>query len=174
MSATSPDLVRQAVTARILELVVDTSQLSSTTAGYAHATTDTWREAEEPLIPEMEPSTRAHLAFFVDDRDVNDTRTTRSSRADQPVAVAPLVVRFLARMRSGANRKADWDRAARAARALLAHLLTESSSSESYLLQAPASGQIVRRIPIAGTEGVSDFLAVEVRVDCFFQFSLAS
>ena len=169
MGTTSPDLVRQAITAHIARLAVDTSQLSSTTAGYAHATTDTWREAEEPLVPEVEPSPRAHLAFFVDDRDLDDTLRSRSTTDDEPVVKAALVVRFLARMRPGANRKPDWDRAGRAARTLFAHLIPDMAWEPEMLIQRPSSGQILRRFPV----GDGEFLGVEVRVDVLYQLSLA-
>lgn len=173
MASTSPDLVRQAITARIAELVVDSSDLGSTVAGYAHATSDTWREAEEPLVPELEPSTRAHLAFFVDDRDTDDTLRSRSNVDDEPLVRAPLIVRFLARVRPGPNRKPDWDRSARAARALLAQLIAEWDRDPDFVLQRPNSGQLIRRVPIAG-DGEGNFIAVEVRVDAIYQLSLAA
>lgn len=177
MGSTSPDLVRQAITARIAELVVDTTCLTSGTAGaaslvsgYAQATTDAWQEAEEPLIPEVEPQTRAHLSFFVDDRNTDDTKQSRSTHDDEPLTRNELVVRFLYQMRPGANRKPDWDRAARAGRVLLGHLLTDHRWDPAMHLQRPNSGQLLRRFPVAGGE----FLAVEVRVDAIYQFSLAS
>ena len=67
--STTPDHIRQVLTTYIATLVVDTACLTdgplgvpSTTHGYAQATTDVWREAEEPLVPEMEPATRALTA----------------------------------------------------------------------------------------------------------------
>lgn len=187
MSTTSPDLVRQAITARALALRVDTACLmsglagaASTVHGYAHATTDAWQIATEPLIPEVEPSQRAHLTLFVDDRDTDDTMRSRSTHGDEPLVRAPLVVRFLYRLRAGANKTPDWDRAARAARAMLGHLLADWSTtytdgdgvqqSPEFILQRPNSGQLIRRIPIAA----GDFLAVELRLDAIYQLSLAA
>lgn len=186
MGSTSPDLVRQAVTARALSLRVDTGCLTSglagapsTTQGYAHATTDAWQIATEPLIPEVEPSQRAHLTLFVDDRDTDDTMRSRSTHGDEPLVRAPLIVRFLYRLRPGPNKTPDWDRAARAGRAMLGHLLKESAAAYAdadgsrqapeFVLQRPNSGQLLRRIPIAG----GDFLAVELRLDAIYQLSLA-
>lgn len=180
MGTTSPDLVRQAITARISALVVDATCLTSgplgvasTVTGYAQSTTDTWQEAEEPLVPELEPSTRAHLSFFVDDRDVDDTMRSRSTHGDEPLVRAPLIVRFLYRVRPMSNRKPDWDRASRAGRALLAHLLHDHAWTVDLVLQRPNSGQLIRRVPIAG-DGDGNFLAVEVRVDAIYQLSLAA
>jgi len=177
MVATTPDAVRQALTARIARLVVDSSCLTSgplgvasTVMGYAQASTDAWREAEEPLLPEIEPSIRAHLSYFVDDRNTDDTLRSRSTHDDQPLVRSEVVVRFLYAVRPGANRKPDWDRAARAGAALIGHVLQDYAWGVDLIVQRPNSGQLIRRLPINGGE----HLAVEVRVDVIYQLSLAA
>jgi hypothetical protein len=163
--ATRPQTVRQAITARIAALS-PSDGYSSGAVGYAQASTDAWRESEDPLFPEWEPSLRAHLSFFVDDRDLVDTLQTAGTLDDEPVTVAPVVVRFNFRIRGG-RKTEDWDAAAEAGRCLLGHLLADGWGPAFVVSRDPRP---LTRIPVRGDE----FALVEVRVRVLYTLSLAA
>jgi hypothetical protein len=169
--AYTPDEIRQLLAARILTLVVTDGYSSSSKNGYGHGANDAWREADEPLLPEWEPSVGSHLAFWVDDRELLDTRQSLSvveDPANWPEAASPIVVRFLFELRAGTARKRDWDGAARAGVALFRHLLAEGWTDA---LTVSTTDRPVTRKPLQ-IEG-DDWLMVEVRVRVRFKLSLA-
>ena len=165
MGGTRQHVIRQALTARIAALSPSNGYSSGAT-GYGQAATDAWRESEEPLFPEWEPGTRAHLGFFVDDRELEDTRGAQSTTNDEPIVTAPLVIRFNARIRGGKKHE-DWDAAGKAALHVLRSLLVEGWTPESF--EVHRSNRPITRIPIPGAE----FVLVEVRVIALYQLSLA-
>lgn len=160
-----PSQVRQAVTTRILALQ-PTDGYTAGRTGYAHAAGDAWRAAEEPLFPEWEPTTRAHLGFFVDDRELIDTARSRSTVEDEPIVDAPLVVRFNYRIRGIGKRIADWDAAGAAGVHVLRHLLAEGWALLPFSIYRDT--RPLTRIPVQGDE----FALVEVRVRALFPLSL--
>jgi hypothetical protein len=180
-TAYRPEEVRQILTNRIADLAVVSS--------YRQGDGDRWQEATEPLVPEWEPATRAHLSFFVDDRDLLDTQRTRSTIDDQPLVQAPMVIRFLYRVRplrptalDDRPKVADWDRAALAGRHLLRELLSTSadaggdSDDEGEAdgwtadINIIADPRPMARLPV-GTD--DQFLVCEVRVRVNYVLSLA-
>jgi hypothetical protein len=152
-----PEEVRAALTARIAAIPVGT---------YTHDANDAWRECAEPLVPERNPSNAQHLAFFVDDRDLDDTQARQSTPDDEPEVRAPIVVRFLFAVRPH-DPKTDWDGAGRAATHVLRELLVEGWSSQ-LTVNAGAS-RLITRTPV----GRGAWLRVEVRVVVRYILSLA-
>lgn len=150
-SVTTPWDVRAAITARITALVP--------TSDYYQDTLDAWRESKTPLLPEFQPEVTANLAFFVDDREFRsqDRQNSADFRADCPVTV-----RFLYRIRA-ADRVNDWDRAAKAAKALLAQLATwQPDDFDLYFNEAT-----LLRQPLA-----TDVLAVSLRFNVIYFISV--
>lgn len=115
----TPSEVRQAITERITALTVD--------ATYGTAT-DAWRESKVPLVPEYDPEPAAHLAFFVDNRNLFLTRS-RANAYEQLYPRTVWTVRFLSRMRAAA-RVDDWDKADVARVALWKWILASGWTTE--------------------------------------------
>ena len=152
MSTTTPWAVRTALTTRIGALTPDSS--------YRQDTQDAWRESKTPLVPELMPEVTANLAFFVDDRDfrsVASRQNTANYRSDSPV-----VVRFLYRLRA-TDRINDWDRAAKAAIALLSHLAQyQNEDFDLYFGESTVTRQIL----------ATDCLAVSLRFNAVYYLSV--
>lgn len=144
--------VRQALTARIVALTPAST--------YYQSISDAWTEAKAPLIPELTPETQANLAFFVDDRDLRLV-ATRQGGTDYRVD-APVVVRFLYRMRS-TDAVNDWDRAGKAAEALLSWLAAyQNTYFDLYFQEATLTRQVL------GT----DKLAISLRFNVIYFLTL--
>jgi len=152
VSTTTPWAVRAALTTRISALTPDSS--------YRQDTNDAWREAKTPLIPELMPETTANLAFFVDDRDFR-TIATRQNTADYR-SDSPVTVRFLYRLRA-TDRVNDWDRAAKAANALLSHLVQyQNEDFDLYFSETTLTRQVL----------TTDVLAVSLRFNVIYYLSM--
>ena len=144
--------VRQALTARIVALAPAST--------YYQSISDTWTESKAPLIPELTPEIQANLAFFVDDRDLRLV-ATRQGGTDYRVD-APVVVRFLYRMRS-TDAVNDWDRAGKAAEALLSWLAAyQHTDFDLYFQEATLTRQVL------GT----DKLAISLRFNVIYFLTL--
>lgn len=130
----TPAAARALVTARIAALTPD--------VGYAQGTA-AWVEALVPLIPEFEPEPKAHLSFFVDDRQ-QSLKRTRANSGEQLLVNTPARIRFLFRLRPN-SRKDDWDAASDAARAVWRQLLSESGSWNGDLNVFPPDGVFCER-----------------------------
>ena len=130
----TPAEARQLVTTRITTL--------SPGAGYAQGAT-AWVESVVPLVPEFDPEPKAHLSFFVDDRDLS-LMPSRQGTNGELLVIATHRVRFLFRLRPN-SRVADWDSASDAARALWRHLLTEAAAWTGALNLSPVEGGFVTR-----------------------------
>ena len=113
-----PHEVRALITTRIVAI--------TPLAGYLHPKgVQAWHESAEPLVPEWEPNTRAHLAFFVDDRFVDDSQQTRDRGSGFIFAEAPITVRFLFESRPMAAKITDWDGAHQACVHILRSLISD-------------------------------------------------
>jgi len=129
----TPAEVRLALTARIVAL--------TPSSDYYQAATDAWNESKAPLIPELTPEVQANLAFFVDDREMRLV-STRQGGTDYRVD-APVVVRFLYRLRS-TDAVNDWDRAGKAALALLDWLADyQADAFDLYFNEATLTRQVL-------------------------------
>lgn len=158
-----PSELRQALTERIEALVPSSA--------YRQQSYDAWREAESPIVPELQPAPAAHLAFFVDDRNLDDTGRERASVDDGLLAEAPIDVRFWYRVRPVIElAKSDWDGAATAAVHLLRHLLAEGWQDIAVIRPDPS---VIRRLPVGTAEGSDPFLLVTVRVRALYELTLA-
>jgi len=143
-----PDQVRQAITSRIRALTA-----SSLYAGE----NDAWRESLDPLVQEWDPNTRAHLNFFVDDRDIDINELTRGtvSRGDAPYIDSQIVVRYLFNL-PPKNRVNAWDASMISATHLTSWLIEESWQDEIHVF---LDRRPITRIPL----DVQDWIAVECR-----------
>lgn len=159
MQTTTPELVRQAIAARIESMPVADA--------YQHQAGDAWRESEIPLVPEWAPAGRAHLSFGVDDRSTDDLNETFSSLAEAPLIEAPVVVRVNFEVRPDQMRQ-DWDAAAVAGRHLVRWLL-EEGWFDPLSLHSGGTG-LIRRTPIA-TDG-GPWLVIEVRMRAVYHMSI--
>jgi hypothetical protein len=152
---TTPQAVRQEITAKIEEI--------SVSAAYRQSATDAWREAKAPLVVELTPEPLAHLSFFVDDRELRLART-RQNAAEDLRATAPLTIRFLCRLRPN-NRVQDWD----AAHAALIALVQQLTAWQPELFDlrwedGVASGRIVQ----------GDYLVCEVHLLALYYLQIPS
>ena len=143
MSTLYPWEVRQQITERITALSPD--------ASYQQLATDAWIETKAPLIPEIMPDPLSNLAFFCDDRALR-LLTGRQSAADGLRVEATVIVRFLYRLRTQ-TRVDDWDRAAKAAHALVVQLDGwQPADFDLYLENSAIDRQVL-----------TDFVAVSLR-----------
>ena len=168
-----PHEVRQAITTRISEM--------SVASGYARAgaaQVEQFREASEPMVMGMEPATRAHLAFFVDDRAMDAVHEPRgrvndTTGTDMRVS-SPMVVRFMFQIRPQlATKIPDWDAAGLAAVDVLRALLTEgwpdaeTDDDDDFVIRQGAR-------PISRNPDVDGWLVVEIQIVVNYTLSLAS
>jgi len=154
-----PDEVRQKITARISALPV-----SSLYGG----TNDAWRESLDPLVQEWDPNTRAHLNFFVDDRTIDHSETTRATAryGDAPYVDGSVLVRYLFAL-PPKNRVAAWDASAISATHLTTWLLQEVWQGDIHL---SLDRRPLTRIPL----DVQDWIAVECRYRVAYYWALGT
>lgn len=157
-----PDSVHEALTARIAALTPTDGYSSSTANGYAHDANDAWTASDQALVPEYAPNPATHLAFFVDDRNLESI--DGYTQDHELLVAAPVVVRYLFQVRPY-DQVRDWRASSRAATALLAWLTAEGWSGEFNVL--PASGPLLNRTPVGGGE----WLACELRLRVLYSLS---
>lgn len=157
-----PDSVHEALTARIAALTPTDGYSSSTANGYAHDVNDVWTASDQALVPEYAPNPATHLAFFVDDRNLESI--DGYTQDHELLVAAPVVVRFLFQIRPY-DQVRDWRASSRAATALLAWLMADGWSGEFNVL--PASGPLLNRTPVGGGE----WLACELRLRVLYSLS---
>lgn len=157
-----PDSVHEALTARITALTPTDGYSSSTANGYAHDANDAWTASDQALVPEYAPNPATHLAFFVDDRNLESI--DGYTQDHELLVAAPVVVRYLFQVRPY-DQVRDWRASSRAATALLAWLTAEGWSGEFNVL--PASGPLLNRTPVGGGE----WLACELRLRVLYSLS---
>lgn len=129
--------------------------------------TDAFRESDFPLVPEHAPDMVAHLVFWVDDRDAlqGEPLGQQADNTDSILVASPLVVRFLYQVQPQ-DRAADWDRAGRAAVAVLRELM----AADTWELNLTLDSRVFRRF-----FGESpDWVIVEVFIRATYTLSLAS
>lgn len=147
----TPGETRQAITARIAALPVDPS--------YQQSATDAWRESAVPLVPERDPEPAAQLTFFVDNRRISLLQTRQNASQDLLIN-APVVIRFLYRMRPS-DRVGDWDRADAARVALWKWLL--NGWEEDLELNINPSEPDMSTFQVIG-----DWIAVSLTIVCSY------
>lgn len=157
-----PDSVHEALTARIAALTPTDGYSSSTANGYAHDPNDAWTASDQALVPEYAPNPATHLAFFVDDRNLESI--DGYTQDHELIVAAPVVVRYLFQVRPY-DQVRDWRASSRAATALLAWLTADGWSGEFNVL--PASGPLLNRTPVGGGE----WLACELRLRVLYSLS---
>lgn len=157
-----PDSVHEALTARIAALTPTDGYSSSTANGYAHDANDAWTASDQALVPEYAPNPATHLAFFVDDRNLESI--DGYTQDHELLVAAPVVVRYLFQVRPY-DQVRDWRASSRAATALLAWLTADGWSGEFNVL--PASGPLLNRTPVGGGE----WLACELRLRVLYSLS---
>ena len=161
----TPATVRAAITSRIAGLSVPSS--------LQQADTDALREADEPFMPGWEPSPRAHLAFFVDDRALDSI--DGSPHYDGEIEVdAPIVIRVLHAARPFAtDARTDWDNSGALGIWLLGRLLDSSWTSDAeseFTLRLPR-GPVMSRVPEVERDG--GWILLELRIVVRYTLSLA-
>ncbi len=157
MAAILPDEVRQTITTRIAAI----TPWSSYRRG-----TEVFAEASEPLVPEWEPATRAHLAFFVDDRDL-EAIEVHGNDENGMLSEAPITVRILYQIRPALTTKiTDWDDAGRCGSHVLGELLAEWPAMAEPIRP---ERRVLSRRPV----GAGDWILVELRLRVVYTLSLA-
>lgn len=128
---------------------------------------ESFQEATEPLMPEWEPATRAHLSFFVDDRETEDIDGFRNNAAEGMWIRVPAVVRVLFEVRLGTeNAREDWRQSARLASWLLGQIaITEWVPDPDTVcdFMIEAGPRPFRRAPLRDNDGEQGWLAIEIR-----------
>lgn len=157
MFAVLPDDVHAAITNRIAALVPTDGYSTSTANGYAHDANDAWRATDQPLVPELTPNAAAHLAFFVDDRNLDSV--DGYTQDGELLVVAPATIRWLFQIRPY-DQIRDWRGSARSGAALLAHLLADGWSGEFNIV--PGNGQLMARSVVGDGEWLSCELQIRV------------
>ncbi len=157
--------MRGLVTARIAGLTPLASYDQSNAAAVPPAVGATWTASPIPLIPERDPSTLARLAFFVDDRLLEDPDVTPSD--GWVLLHFPLRVRFLYEMRGELHALADWDGALRAGWHLARYLLNDDNWADYGLSFRRQPGPLVERRPLNDDRwlGVEVTLVAQVETD---------
>lgn len=163
-----PCEVQDAITERIEALApmyVSDRALATPRSSYAHKVGDAWRRSQHPLLPEWEPDPVAHLAFYVDDRDLDalDMASLSAPALTDEPSRAPIVVRFLFELLARRTHE-DWQAAATAAAHLRGWLL--AAPFEDFTLDAATPS--IRRTPT----GKNDWLIVEVRFVALYDLNL--
>jgi len=107
------------------------SATSTVGLGQGSLTTPTWKEERSPFALLDEPKARAHLAFSCQISEAIVTDNSDGSSASSPFQIlATVAVLFTYRVR--ASRQADLDKAADAAEAVAASILTLGSADAVY------------------------------------------
>lgn len=164
MAVTAPTIAqaRQILSARVLAI-------DATGEDYAQG--GAWNEAQQPLLPGREPTSKAHLAYFVDDSRGDDTRDYRSNAPEGGKITTEVEIRFMYRVRPK-NKIVDWDLAADAALAVIRQLtdwepLHADGTTYADMVVRPSTAMIDRQYSSA-----DEWLFVSVAVDVTYHLPL--